>query len=352
MTGRTIRGMHHPWFLLAAVLACAPMAAGAADYKKLFAKVDPAVAVIYTVERGVAAGGKPGQVSQSGLGSGVLVTTRGYVITAAHVVQTADLVEVEFSNGFRTTAAVTASNPGKDLALLKLDEVPGDITPMRLADSDDVAIGEEVFVIGAPYGFSHTLSVGHISGRHEPDAIDSNGPQAETFQTDAVINQGNSGGPMFNSRGEVIGIVSYILSQSGGFEGLGFVITSNEVVATLFEQPMAWSGMSGVLVEGDIAVLLNVPQKAGYLVQKVALNSPAQRAGLRPSLVPARIADRELLIGGDIILSVDGIEISRQMLKDIRARWSDDTARGTVDLTLLRAGKVWEISVPVARPFN
>lgn len=338
--------------LLAAALACLPVAAGAAGYEKLFAKVDPAVAVIYTVERGVVAGGPPGQVSQAGLGSGVLVTTRGYVITAAHVVQTADLVEVEFSNGFRTTAVVTASDPGKDLALLKLDEIPSGITPMRLADSDDVAIGEEVFVIGAPYGFSHTLSVGHISGRRTPENVGDDGPQAETFQTDAVINQGNSGGPMFNARGDVIGIVSYILSQSGGFEGLGFVITSNEVVTTLFEQPMAWSGMSGMLVEGDLAVLLNVPQKTGFLVQKVALNSPAQRAGLRPSLVPATIGDREMLIGGDIILSVDGIEVSRQMLKDIRARWSEDTARGTVELSLLRGGKVWQISVPVARPFN
>lgn len=326
--------------------------AAAANYQRLFAKVDPAVAVIYTLERGVVADGPPGQVSQAGLGSGVLVTTRGYVITAAHVVQTADLVEVEFSNGFRTTAAVTASDPGKDLALLKLDKIPGDITPVKLADSDRVNIGEEVFVIGAPYGFSHTLSVGHISGRHAPEEIGSDGPQAETFQTDAVINQGNSGGPMFNTRGEVIGIVSSILSQSGGFEGLGFVITSNEVVATLFEQPMAWSGMSGIMIDGDMAVILNLPQAAGFLVQKVALNSPAERAGLRPSLVPAIIAGRDILLGGDIILAVDGTEVSRSMLSDIRARWAEGTTRGTAELRVLRDGKVRDINVPVSRPFN
>ncbi len=328
-----------------------PVAAYAANYEKLFTQVDPAVAVIYTVERGVAGNGSPGQVSQAGLGSGVLVTTRGYVITAAHVVQTADLVEVEFSSGFRTTAVVTASDPGRDLALLKLDKIPEGIKPMRLADSDDVKIGEEVFVIGAPYGFSHTLSVGHISGRHAPEEIGPNGPQAETFQTDAVINQGNSGGPMFNSRGDVIGIVSYILSQSGGFEGLGFVITSNEVLATLFEQPMAWSGMSGMLVDGDLAVLLNLPQRAGFLVQKVALNSPAERAGLRPSLVPAMIGGRELLLGGDIILAVDGIEVSPNMLNDIRAKWSEGSSRGTAQLTVLRGGRVWEVDVPIGKPY-
>ena len=339
-------------FLLAAVLFGGSISTAAADYEKIFAKVDPAVAVIHTVERGVVADGPPGQVSQAGLGSGALVTTRGYVITAAHVVQTADLVEVEFANGFRTTAAVTASDPAKDLALLKLDEIPADIKPLKLADSDAVRIGEEVFVIGAPYGFSHTLSVGHISGRHEPEEIGPNGPQAETFQTDAVINQGNSGGPMFNRRGEVIGIVSYILSQSGGFEGLGFVITSNEVLATLFEQPMAWSGMSGVIVEGELALLLNLPQDAGFLVQKVALNSPAERAGLRPSLTPAVIGGRDILLGGDIILAVDGIDVSSSMLKDIRTRWSENGSRGTAELKVLRGGKVWDIDVPVSRPFD
>ena len=338
----------------ALVLAFALLASGlshAANYERLFAKVDPAVAVIYTVERGVAPGGPSGQVSQAGLGSGVLVTNRGYVITAAHVVQTADLVEVEFANGFRTPAAVKASNPARDLALLKLDNVPPDIEPLRLADSDGVKIGQEVFVIGAPYGYSHTLSVGHISGRHAAFETGPGGPQAETFQTDAVINQGNSGGPMFNARGEVIGIVSYILSQSGGFEGLGFVITSNEVLKTLFEQPMAWSGMSGVLVDGDVAMALNVPQKAGFLVQKVALSSPAERAGLRPSLMPAFIGERELFIGGDIILAVDGVAVSPTMIEEIRARWANGSDAGTAKLSVLRGGKVLEIDIPVGRPY-
>ncbi len=332
---------------LTVVLAATP--ATAANYKRLFAQADPAVVVIFTQERGVALDGPPGQVSQAGLGSGVLVTESGYVITAAHVVQTADLVEVEFPNGFRTTAAVTASDPEKDLALIRLDKAPEGIKPLKLADSDDVSIGEEVFIIGAPYGVSNTLSVGHISGRHGPGEAGPLSPEAETFQTDAVINQGNSGGPLFNSRGEVIGIVSYILSQSGGFEGLGFAVTSNEVVKTLIQQPMGWSGLSGVVVDGDLALALNVPQKAGFLVQKVALNSPAERVGLRPSLLPAVIGGRELIIGGDIILAVNGVEISAGMMREIRARWADADAPQMAKLRILRAGKVWEIDVPVNR---
>ena len=338
--------------VVVSVLLCLlPLAASGTNFEKQFAKADPAVAVIYTVERGVAPNGPPGQVSQAGLGSGVLVTTRGYVITAAHVVQTADLVEVEFASGFRTTAAVVASNPAKDLALLKLDKIPEGVTPLKLADSDEVSIGEEIFIIGAPYGYSHTLSVGHISGRHGVDETGPGGPQAETFQTDAVINQGNSGGPMFNQRGEVIGIVSYILSQSGGFEGLGFAITSNEVLTTLFEQPMAWSGMSGEVISGDLAMALNVPQKAGFLVQKVALNSPAERAGLRPSLVPATIGNREILIGGDVILAVDGVEVSPGMIDEVRARWASKADVGTATLSVLRGGKVWDIDVQIRKPF-
>ncbi len=338
--------------VLLSVLLCflLPPSSFAANYEKLFAKADPAVAVIYTVERDVAPDKPNGQVSQAGLGSGVLVTTKGYVITAAHVVQTADLVEVEFVNGFRTTAAVKASNPAKDLALLKLDKVPEDIEPLKLADSDEINIGEEIFIIGAPYGYSHTLSVGHISGRHSENEAGPTGPRAETFQTDAVINQGNSGGPMFNMRGDVIGIVSYILSQSGGFEGLGFAITSNEVIETLFEQPMAWSGMSGEVIAGDLAVALNLPQEAGFLVQKVALNSPAERAGLRPSLLPANIGGRELLLGGDIILAVDGIEVSPTMLAEIRARWASGS-EGTAKLSVLRGGKVWDIDIPIGKPY-
>ena len=320
--------------------------ASVADYKKLFREADPSVVVIYTVEREIAPGSNLGEVALPGLGSGFLVDREGHVMTAAHVVQTADLVQVEFVDGNKVTAAVVASDPVKDVALIKLDTVPENIKPARLGDSDMVSVGEEVFVIGAPYGLSHTLSVGHISARHANDQGALGGVQAETFQTDAAINQGNSGGPMFNQRGEVIGVVSHIRSQSGGSEGLGFAVTSNAARDALFENRMAWSGMSGTLLTGQLAEALNVPQEAGYLVQKVASNSPAARMGLRHSRLPASIAGQELLIGGDIILSVGGVEISREMMVEFRKKSKDMKNGDLIVLKVLRGGKIIALTAP------
>ncbi len=324
----------------------APTDSSAADYRKLFKRVDPAVVVLYTVERSVAPGSRFGEVALPGLGSGFLIDDEGHVMTAAHVVQTADLVEAEFTNGTKVTAAVIASDPVKDVALLKLDAVPENVRPVKLGDSDDVHVGDEIFVIGAPYGLAHTLSVGHISARHKNEDGIMGDVQAETFQTDAAINQGNSGGPMFNRRGEVIGVVSYIRSASGGSDGLGFAVSSNAAVSALFEHRMAWSGMSGITLTGPLAEAMNVPQAAGYLVQKVAANSPAARIGLRSSRIPATIAGQDVLIGGDIILAIDDIEISPDMMTEIRAKTADFDRGDTLRLKVLRAGKVIVLLAP------
>ena len=321
--------------------------ASAADYRKLFKEADESVVVIYTIERQVAGQTGQGEVSLPGLGSGFLVDNKGHVMTAAHVVQTADLVEVEFADGTKVTAAVVASDPVKDVALLKLDKMPDRVKPAKLADSDEVSIGEEVFVIGAPYGLSHTLTVGHISGRHGDDGGYMGQIQAETFQTDAAINQGNSGGPMFNLRGEVIGIVSHIRSKSGGSEGLGFAVTSNAAVEALLEHPMSWSGMTGILLTGPLADALNVPQESGYLIQKIASNSPAQRIGFRSSRIPANIGGQDLLIGGDIILSVGGVKVSPDMTAEFRGVMARTEEKTSVLISVLREGKVIVFQAPL-----
>lgn len=171
--------------------------------------------------------------------------------------------------------------------------------------------------------------------------------EAETFQTDAAINQGNSGGPMFNQRGEVIGIVSYIRSKSGGSDGLGFAVTSNAAVSALYEHRMAWSGMSGIVLAGDLAVAMNVPQTSGYLIQQVASNSPAARIGLRPSRIPARIGGQDILIGGDIILALEGVEISPDMMSVFHEKTADRKPGAFVTLRVLRAGQIVELQAPL-----
>lgn len=320
--------------------------ATADDYSKLFAQTDPAVAVLYYAEKQPTANPLSPQASSRGLGSGVLIDTEGHIITAAHVVQTADAIAAEFSNGFGASAKVIASNPQKDVALLKLVRPPEGIEPATLGDSDAVKVGQEVFVIGAPLGLAHTLTIGHISARHtKPSALTSD-IQAELFQTDAAINKGNSGGPMFNKAGEVIGIVSFIRSPSGGSAGLGFAVTSNAAHQALFVERAPWNGMSGMLLSGELAALFNLPQPMGYLVQKVAANSPSEKIGLRPSLLPISIAGQELFVGGDIILSLDGIPMSGTLRQDYRAKHPAPRPGQMIELRVLRAGKIHTIRVP------
>lgn len=333
-------------FVALAVLIFAS-SAQAADYRKLFEKSNPSVVVLYTVERQVAPNTDSGEVALDGLGSGFVVDEEGHVMTAAHVVQTADLVQVEFLDGTKVTASVVASDPVKDVALLKLDSIPPDMKPAKLGDSEEVRVGDEIFVIGAPYGLTHTLTVGHISARHRNESGTMGVVQAETFQTDAAINQGNSGGPMFNQRGEVIGIVSYIRSQTGGSVGLGFAVTSNAAVEALIEERLTWSGMSGTVITGVLARAMNVPQRSGYLVQKVAASSPAARLGLMPSKIPAIIADQQLLIGGDIILAIEGIEITPDVMGNMRKKLPQIQLGQIVTLKILRAGKVFTLSAPL-----
>ena len=318
-------------------------AAQAADYRKLFERTDPSVVVINTLERRLAPSPGGGEVTLPGLGSGVLIDADGHVMTAAHVVQTADLVEVEFADGSKVTAAVVASDPIKDVALLKLDELPKKPRPAKIGDSDKVRVGEEIFIIGAPLGLAHTLTVGHVSARHTNKDGVMGEVRAETFQTDAAINQGNSGGPMFNRRGEVIGIVSHIRSRSGGSDGLGFAVTSNAAVDALFKHRMAWSGMSGITLTGRLAASLNVPQPAGYLVQKVAANSPAARFGLQPSRIPALIGGQEILIGGDIVLAMENVEFEPNMLAEFREKTTNLKPGQIITLKVLRSGQVMEL---------
>jgi S1-C subfamily serine protease len=317
-----------------------------------FKLVGPAVVIVRTSGRDVppTSGGRP--VSVAGLGSGVLIDTTGRVVTAAHVVQTADAVSVEFAGNLLVNARIIASDAAADVALLQVERVPPGIVPARVGDSDKVEVGEQVFVVGAPLGIGHTLTVGHVSARHKFNVTYGGIAPNELFQTDAAINQGNSGGPMFNMDGEVIGIVSHIVSKSGGSEGLGFVVTSNMAKQLLFDAPSVWNGLEGYLLAGDIGRAFNIPlRRAGLLVQRVASGSPAERLGLRGGSVPARIGDEYLLLGGDVILAVDGIQLDDpEAYEKIRRRLIAVRAGGgDLSVTVLRAGETIELSAAFDR---
>jgi S1-C subfamily serine protease len=286
-------------------------------------------------------------VSISTVGSGVLISNDGKVLTAAHVVELADEIRVGFLSGETIFAEVVASEPRADVALLRLERMPDQPVIARLADSDKAKVGQQVFVVGAPYGEEHTLTVGHISARHSRDDRESGFPLAEFFQTDAAINEGNSGGPMFSLDGEVIGVVSHILSQSGGFEGLGFVVTSNTARRLLMEQRSVWSGISGYRLEGELAQALNVPRPAGVLVQQVAKWSPAAKLGLHGGSMRAEIANESLILGGDVILAIQGIALdSPDAYEAIRHVMSKLRRGDSIRFTILREGRVADIEGP------
>jgi len=328
-------------------MACTCALASGDSLSVMFKRVGPAVVIVRTSGRVVPprAGGRP--VSVAGLGSGVLVDAGGKVVTAAHVVQTADAVRVEFPGDLRVNARVIASDAAADVALLQLDWVPTGIVPAQLGDSDRAEVGDQVFVVGAPLGIGHSLTVGHLSARRTPNTTYGGIVPTEFFQTDAAINQGNSGGPMFDMDGEVIGIVSHIVSKSGGSEGLGFVVTSNMARRLLFDEPSVWSGLEGYLVAGELAGAFNIPERqAGLLVQRVAAGSPAEQLGLRGGSVPATIGEESLLLGGDVILAVDGIglggagayESIRRRLIEVRA------GGGGLRVWVLRSGETIELT--------
>src|SRR5262249_19180274 len=189
--------------------------AHAQDLRDLFRQVKASVVTVRTIEREINPQSKGEFVKTPGIGSGVLISSDGKVMTAAHLVQSADRVVVVFTEGKEFPAEVIASVITADVALLKLEWVPADAVIAKFGDSDNVEVGDQVIVIGAPYGLSRTLTSGHMSARHANKQLIGGLRAVEMFQTDAAINKGNSGGPMFNLKGEVIGIVCNFFSQSG-----------------------------------------------------------------------------------------------------------------------------------------
>lgn len=310
----------------------------------IFKKVNGSVTVVVALHKVSSVPAGIQQTMGLNVGAGVLVSENGKVITAAHLVNTADQIKVKLSSGEIVGARVVASDPFADVSLLQLESVPKEVVVAKLGDSEKVEVGDEVFVVGTPYGLSHTLTAGHISARHKLNRVSAGFEVGELFQTDAAINQGNSGGPMFNMAGEVVGIASSILTKSGGFEGLGFAVTSNTARRLLLEEQSFWFGLDGIVLADEFAAAFNLPQPMGFLVQQVAENSPASRLGLRPGEIKSQIGLNEVLLGGDVILEVVGIQVSEDCYQQIRSRLSHMKPGDIITVKVLRAGRILQLS--------
>src|SRR6187200_1026671 len=271
---------------------------------------------------------------QSGLGSGVITTTDGYILTNNHVIDGADQVRVELPDQRVFDAKVIGADPASDLAVLKIDAA--NLPIVSIGDSNKVRVGDVVLAVGNPLGVGQTVTMGIVSAKGR--ATPTRGDSFEDFiQTDAPINQGNSGGPLVSTGGQLIGINSQILTPSGGNIGIGFAIPANmakNVMTQLIDHGQVHRGMIGVTIQpvtSDIANSLGLPQVRGALVNSVTAGSPADKAGIRR---------------GDVITAVNGAAIKDS--NDLRNDVAQMAPGSAAKLTVLRDGKEQSLNVTLA----
>jgi len=327
-------------FILITILF--PLISSAQDFSDLYERLNPSVVTILTTQTVF----NNGNVSKgSGLGSGVIIDEKGFVMTAAHVVGSAETIQVKMYDDQIIEADVISSVAPADVALLKLKKMPENISVAKLGDSKLVKTGDQALVIGAPFGIEHSLSIGHISGRQKRGMMLS-GQEMEFLQTDAAINTGNSGGPIFNTNGEVIGIVSFIMTKTGGFDGIGFAAAINPAKEILFESSPFWTGFEGLFINEKLTSVFNIPAKGGMLVQRVASNSAADKAGLKGGWLKANILGSEIWVGGDVILSIEHMSCDKpHNFKDIKSELRELSGEKEVKMTILRGGKIMDLTI-------
>jgi serine protease Do len=279
------------------------------------------------------------------LGSGVIASKDGLVITAAHVVADARSLAISLSSGETIEAKVLYLDNVLDVALLRLAVPPPAGAVATLGDSENLRKGATVYVIGNPRGLEFSIATGVVSGRHSPEhafGLTNDAPEdAEWIQTDAAMNAGVSGGPMFNSRGEVIGIAQSIVSKSGGSEGLGFGIGINSVKKLLALDPCLYLGFSAIPLGDRLAAAFNVTAQAGLLVQFVAPGSPAAEADLREGDIEVGSGRDRIMLGGDIITHVDDVPVDEWTRKPYGV--AAEGERHEIKLRVVRAGVVLEL---------
>jgi S1-C subfamily serine protease len=283
-------------------------------------------------------------------GSGFVLDKNGTILTNAHVVQGASKVTVQFESQKIVDATVVGKDLSSDLAVLKVSPSGLNLVPLTLGDSSEIEVGDAAIAIGNPFGLARTLTTGVISALERPLTAPNGFTIDNVIQTDAPLNPGNSGGPLLDAFGHVIGINSQIETADGGSGsvGIGFAVpinTAKQVIPQLEKTgdvARAYLGLSTISIDSSLAAL-NLPVSSGALVQAVTSGSPAAAAGLRAGTVSAQIDGGQVELGGDIVVSVDGKKVSSG--DDLTNLVSSHKVGDTVTLGILRAGK--HITVPV-----
>jgi S1-C subfamily serine protease len=291
------------------------------------------------------------QVASRSLGSGFLVNDSGFILTNFHVISGSSHIQVTLSDQSRYVAQALDTDRSDDLALIKIGP-KGKLPFLRLGDSDHLLVGQKVLAIGNPFGLEGTLTTGVVSsiGR----AIQNEGHEnlQGMIQTDAAINGGNSGGPLLDSNGDVVGINTAILGENN--IGIGFALPINRAKALLgdfqagrvTERPRV--GISTQFVAGDLAEALQLPRRGGLLVQNLASGSSEAAAGVRGATDVVIVGNSELGVGGDFIMAIDGQPVDREDAL-VRA-YSHKRVGDTIRLTIVRNGRTIELPMRLLRP--
>ena len=284
---------------------------------------------------------------EKGTGSGFIINADGRILTNFHVISGGSQLTVTLADKKQYKARLLGRDPRQDLALIKID--PRESLPvLKLGDSDPLQVGQKVLAIGNPFGLEGTLTTGIVSSLGR-SIQDENGRALEgMIQTDAAINFGNSGGPLLDSRGNVIGINTAIYGSQGSI-GIGFAMPINRAKAMLDEfqksghiaRPML--GVQTVLVQGDFAQALDLPAEGGLLVQRVEAGSAAEEAGIRGPRQVVIVGNIQLGVGGDLIVAVDGKPVTRD--DDLQRALNQKRAGDNLQLTINRGGKTQKINV-------
>lgn len=328
----------------------------------LFKKVENSVvqinAKVSTTNSNIIINGSPLESQSTRLGSGFVYDTQGHIITNHHVVDGAQIVDVRFVDGNIYSAKVIGTDPFNDVAVLQItdDFSEETLTPLPLANSAELEVGQQIIAIGNPFGLSNTMTTGIVSqiGRLLPNH-DAGYSIPGVIQTDAAINPGNSGGPMLNLEGQVIGINTAIQSTTGEFSGIGFAVPSNTIkrlVPSLIQDGKyshPWLGVSGTSLTPDIAKQIGLAKNYhGVFVTTVVPDSPAQKAGLQEATYNAE----RTLKGGDVIIALDGKAV--RDIDDLIIYLAENKVVGnTVSIQVNRAGELVELTASLAsRPAN
>ena len=294
------------------------------------------------------------------LGSGIVYDVSGHIITNNHVVEDSQKTTVTFLDGTSYNAKVIGTDPYTDLAVIKVDVNPSLLHPLPIGDSATLRVGDQVAAIGNPFGLSGSMTSGIVSqlGRLLSTPGTASFSIPNVIQTDAAVNPGNSGGPLLNMKGQVIGINTAIQSGTGEFAGIGFAVPSNtvsKIVPILIKEGKykhPWLGISGVDIDPDLADILGLQDTRGLLVVSIVKDSPAEKTGLHGSTETKEIDGIKYQIGGDVILSVDHKDVRK--IDDILIHLQREKKVGdTIDLEILREGRVTNFELTLEeRPNN